>query len=187
VRPVGDRLLSKAPLPGWPIRLAGVAALLSAAAGAVDLLDGADARWATAADLLLVPPAIALLVEVRRAQKPQWIVALAALGLLVGPIGALLGDTAGASAQWSALAAAWWCGVASGAAGWRPGLALLSALAAAASALAAGLLAISVPMPLLSLAGARAAFAVAWAAWAGLDLLLRPRFLVGLTSVRQGG
>lgn len=152
--------------------LASLAALAAAAATAVDLLQGADLSWTVAANLLLLPVAAAL-AGWAWGTTVRPVAVLVALGILVGPVGALLGDRAGSTWWWLALEATWWVGVALVAWRSRPGLAVITALAAVSGLLAAAFRVLAIPEPLASGAGVRVVMTVAWAMWVGLDLALR--------------
>ena len=153
--------------------LAAVCALGAAAASTIDLLQGADQRWTIAANLLLMPLAAVLAAWVwRTGRRPAG--ALVALGVLVGPLGAVLGDHAGGTWWWLALEAAWWIGVMQLSWSCRPGLAIISALAAASALVATAVTGLTVAEPIASGAGIRVAMTVAWLAWAGVDLATRP-------------
>jgi hypothetical protein len=163
--------------------LVAVCALGAAAATAIDLLQGADRRWTIAANLLLVPVAVAIAAWAwRTARRP--VGAAAALGILVGPAGAVLGDHAGTTWWWLALEAAWWIGVALVAWPGRPGLAIMSALAAASALVATAITALTVAEPVASGAGVRVTLTIAWLAWVGVDLAIRPP-LASPPPVRQ--
>ncbi len=154
-------------------RLAAGCAVAAAATTAIDLLDGADARWTVLANLLLLPPAAALADGARRtAARP--VAALCWVGIPVGLAGALLADRAGVTWPWLAAEASWWVGVALAAWPARPGLSVLSAVAAVTAAAATAIVGLHVPQPVASGAGLRVVMTVAWAAWAALDLAARP-------------
>jgi hypothetical protein len=145
----------------------------AAAATAFDLLQGADERWTIAANLLLMPLAAVMAASAwRTARRPAG--ALAALGVLVGPLGAVLGDHAGGTWWWLALEAAWWIGVMQVAWRCRPGLAVISAVTAASALVATAVTGLRIPEPIASAAGVRVAMTIAWLAWAGVDLAIRP-------------
>jgi hypothetical protein len=152
---------------------AALCALGAAAATAIDLLQGADPRWTTAANLLLMPLAAVLAASVwRTGRRP--VRALAALGVVVGPLGAVLGDHAGGTWWWLALETAWWVGVTQVSWRRRPGLAVISALAAASALVATVVTGLTVAEPIASAAGVRVAMTIAWLAWASVDLVARP-------------
>src|SRR5262245_20502516 len=167
---------------------AGLAALRSlgaAAAGTIDLLQGADAGWAVAANVLLLPPAALLAAWAwRTASRP--FAALAALGVVVCPLGALLGDRAGSTSWWLALEAAWWTGIAVVAWQSRPGLAVLTVMAAGSALFAAALLALKVPEPIASAAGLRIPLTIVWTTWLAADLVIRPTSAGLFTLDRPG-
>jgi hypothetical protein len=155
------------------IGLAAVCALGAAAATTIDLLQGADPRWTAAANLFLVPPAALLAAWAwRTATRPHAV--LAALGVVVAPLGAVLGDRAGSTSWWLAVEAAWWTGVAAVAWRSRPGLAVLTAMAAVSALLAAAFMVLEVPEPVASAAGLRIPMTIVWATWVAVDLVLRP-------------
>jgi hypothetical protein len=155
------------------IGLAAVCALGAAAATTIDLLQGADPRWTVAANLFLVPPAALLAVWAWRTATGPYAV-LAALGVVVAPLGAVLGDRAGSTSWWLAVEAAWWTGVAAVAWRSRPGLAVLTAMAAVSALLAAAFMVLEVPEPVASAAGLRIPMIIVWATWVAVDLVLRP-------------
>jgi hypothetical protein len=147
-------------------------AMAAAATAVIDLLDGADLRWAVAANLLLVPPAAILAAgALRTAAAP--VAALCGLGVPAALVGALLGDRAGGTWWWLALETAWWTGVALAAWPVRPGLAVISALAAVLALAAAAITGLRVAEPVASGAGLRVMMTIAWAAWVGVDLAVR--------------
>jgi hypothetical protein len=153
--------------------LAAVCALGAAAASTIDLLQGADPRWTVAATLFLIPPAALLAAWAwRTATRPYAV--LAALGVVVAPLGAVLGDRASSTSWWLAVEAAWWTGVAAVARRSRPGLAVLSAMAAVSALLAAAFMVLEVPEPAASAAGLRVPMTIVWATWVTVDLVLRP-------------
>ncbi|HEY3258916.1 MAG TPA: hypothetical protein VGJ95_01380 [Pseudonocardiaceae bacterium] len=145
----------------------------AAAATAVDLLDGADPRWTVAANLLLVPSAAVLAGDAGRAAAGP-VAALCWLGVPVGLVGAALGDRAGGTWWRLALEASWWIGVALAVRSSRPGLAVLTGLAAVSASASAAITGLQLPQPVAAGAGLPAAMTVAWAAWAALDLAVRP-------------
>jgi hypothetical protein len=151
---------------------AGAAAAGAAAAAIVDLLDGADPMWTVAAMALLVPPAAVLAAGAwRTASRPA--AALCWLGVPAGPVGAALGDRAGASWPWLALEAAWLLGLAL-ASRPRPGLVLVTAVAAVAAGGAAVLTGLHLHQPVAAGAGLRTAMTAAWAAWVAVHLATGP-------------
>lgn len=153
--------------------LVAVCALGAAAASTMDLLQGADPRWTVAANLFLVLPAALLAAWAwRTATRPYAV--LAALGVVVAPLGAVLGDRAGSTSWWLAVEAAWWTGVAAVAWRSRPGLAVLTAMAAVSALLAAAFMVLEVPEPVASAAGLRIPMTIVWATWVAVDLVLRP-------------
>ena len=144
-------------------------AAAAAAATAVDLRDGADPRWTVAANLLLMPPAAALAVRAPpTATRPA--LALCALGVPVGLVGALLADRAGGTWWWLAMESLWWTGVALAAWPARTGLAVISALSAVPAAAAAVLTGLPVAQPVAGGAGLWVALTVGWAGWVSVDL-----------------
>lgn len=154
-------------------RLAGAATLLSAYAAAVDVLGGADARWTIAANLLLLPATIVLAAAIRRSSSSVAFAAVA-VGPAVAILGALLGDLAGVTTWWLALAGLWLTGVTTGLWRQRAGLAGISAALAVAGALAFVVLASGLPEPGASIGGLRTVLGVAWSGWIGVELLARP-------------
>jgi hypothetical protein len=56
----------------------------------------------------------------------------------------------------------------------RPGLAVLTGLAAVSASASAAITGLQLPQPVAAGAGLPAAMTVAWAAWAALDLAVRP-------------
>ena len=152
--------------------VAGLSALAAAGTQMVDLLYGADARWAVAADLLLLPPAVALAWAARLASGGLPAM-LTALGVAVGPVGAVLGDRAGHAWWWLALELAWWSGATVAFWASRPGLSVISGAAAGSALVAVLFVGLSIPEPVASAAGIRIPLTIAWSGWLGVDLVLR--------------
>ena len=153
--------------------LAAVCALGVAAATTIDLLQGADARWTIAANLLLVPLTALLAAWAwQTAARPYAV--LATLGIVVAILGAGLGDRAGSTSWWLAAEAAWWAGIAAVAWRSRVGLAVLAAMAATSAFLAAVFMIVGIPEPVASAAGIRVPMTIVWATWAAVDVVLRP-------------
>jgi hypothetical protein len=167
------------------IGLGAVCALGAAAATTIDLLQGADARWTVTANLLLLPPAALLAAWAwQNATRPYAV--LAALGVVVGPLGAVLGDRAGSTSWWLALEAAWWIALAAATWHLRPGLAVLTTIAAVSALVAAGFIVFGVPEPVASATGLRIPMTIVWATWIGVDLILRPA-PAGLFALGRSG
>jgi hypothetical protein len=138
----------------------------------VDLLHGLDPRWAVAANLLLFPPAAVLAWLAQRIAGAA--AAMAAAGLVVGPVGALLGDRAGHTWWWLALETVWWAGVMLAFWRSRPGLSVVSGAAAVSVLVAVLFVGLSLPEPVASAAGLRVPLTIAWSAWVAVDLAARP-------------
>ena len=153
--------------------LAAFCALGTAVASTIDLLQGADAGWTVAANMLLLPPAALLAAWAWRTASHPF-AALALLGVVVAPLGAVLGDRAGSTSWWLAIEAAWWTGIAAVAWRSRPGFAVLTVMAGVSALLAAALMALEVPEPIASAAGLRIPVTIVWAAWLAVDLVVRP-------------
>jgi hypothetical protein len=166
--------------------LVAVCALGAAATSTIDLLQGTDARWTVAANLLLVPLAALLAAWAwRTAARPYAV--LATLGIIVAALGAALGDRAGSTSWWLAAEAAWWAGIAAVAWRSRAGLAVLAAMGATSALLAAAFMILGVPEPVAAAAGIRVPMTIVWATWAAVDLVLRPMpaGLITLDRTRQ--
>jgi hypothetical protein len=153
--------------------LAAICTLGAAAASTIDLLQGADARWTIAANLLLVPLAALLAAWAWRTATGPYAV-LATLGIVVALLGGALGDRAGSTSWWLAMEAAWLAGVAVVVWRSRPGLAVLTAMTASSAFLAAAFVLLEIPEPVVSAAGLRVPMTIVWATWAAADLVLRP-------------
>ncbi len=164
---------------------AGGCSMAAAAAFTVDLLNGLDARWAVAANLLLFAPAVVLALLARQSSGGV-AVALTTAGLLVAPTGAFLGDQAGHTWWWLLFELAWWTGLMLAFWRSRPGLSVVSGAAAAGALVAAVLVGLSVPEPVASAAGLRVPLTIVWAVWAAADLAVRPMRPTERRAARPG-
>jgi hypothetical protein len=153
--------------------LAAICALGAAVASTIDLLQGADARWTIAANLLLVPLTALLAAWAwQTATRPYAV--LVTVGIVVVVLGAPLGDRAGSTSWWLAAEAAWWAGITAVAWRSRAGLAVLAAMAATSAFLAAVFMTFGIAEPVASAAGIRVPMTIVWATWAAVDVVLRP-------------
>lgn len=149
----------------------GLASLAATGCWLVNLLDGAETRWAVATWGLLLPVAIA--EATRRPRRAG--LTIAALGVTTAVAAAWLGDRAGVTWWWLALAGGWWAVLAGSDWGVRPGLAVLDGLLAVTGAGAAILVALVLPEPVLSAAGLWAVLVIPWCGWRGLSWLAAAR------------